>query len=335
MKTAHPPRHLARLAGLVAATLLATTPLVGPSPARADEGTRGASLALLSLLGAAPAFATDRMAFGFGIGLPALGGIETTAFRGLPGAPSALTFTSWSVSPALLMNGRWAAAQVAFDLHFGGDESLGDGLVADHSFGFRLMYHSGFNVLGFVESLSGELSLSIGPLLNVGIGPFWSLRGPEGEARYGHIGLIQLAPSIATSLIIDPMSVGLMVGYIPGRGLPWNVVEASAGRAKGAYAGGGGVIESDNPQDIDAARRSLAAIQTTDAWLLTASIAFHLYRADEPFLTLGARLTWRRHSYRVARGGFADDAHFNEEELRAVITLGIGAPASYSWTGGS
>lgn len=322
------PSH-SRLVAVATAALVGSAAIATPSPARADAN---ASLALLSFLGAAPAFATDQLSFGFGLGAPPLGGITTTAFAGLPGAPGSVTYGTWSVSPGLMMNGRWAAAQVAFDLHFGGDDALGDGLVADHTFGFRLMYHSGFNVLGFLDGLAGEVALSVGPMVNVGIGPFWTLRGADREAEYGHIGLIQLAPSLAASVITDPFSAGIMVGYVPGGGLPWNFVEATLGDGSGAWDHG--VIDPD-PQTQAEAFRSLGSIETRDAWLLSASAAVHFYRADEPFLTLGARLTWRRHDYQLARGDYAGPSTFHEEELRFILTLGIGAPAGYDWTGGS
>lgn len=278
------------------------------------------AMAMLSFLGAAPAFADERMAYHFGLGPPTLVRDRTEVFAALPDGPGPVTSRPWVISPHLVLTGRFATSNAAVELALPRTDDAGDAALK-HAFSVKIQYHSGVNLLFFLPEQT-PVALGAGVMVATSIGPLLSLQHPDGsEARFGRLGQVHLAPSLSAAWLSKWFSLNAVAGYAPA-GPPWTFVDATLGEADGRYA----TADPADPQSVEEAEAALGRVRSRGATYASAGAALNLYRATEPFMTVGARVQVRDQPWRVEPGAYGHADGYRDRDVRVLVGIGIGVP---------
>lgn len=303
-------------------------------PAKAEaDGLPPGAIAVLSLIGAAPQYANERGFYDLGLSLPIGYQPATTLFAGLPDTPDQVEMRGWGLRPSLVMQGQYVGAHVALNFDFGRTVKLDDRLTLDRSFALNVRYHCGFNLL-YALGRSSPVMLSVGPMLDVQMGPRLRLREREdgttlGHAQWGRLGEIGLLPSATAAITRGPILMQIHGGWIPGIP-PFLLIGYSAGEAGGTFVDASPDepdLRVDGGDNAGEARRSLQRVKPSGGTIAGATIGLAPGRsADEPTLLLGFSATFTRRQYAVSDGGFGIRGRFQEDDLRFMVGLGAYFP---------
>lgn len=309
--------------GLLA--LLSAAGLSLPRAAAAREepsvGPTDTGHVILAFLGVAPFLADKASSYQLGLGFGFAAFQHTTAFRKLPGADGGVTFGGFALSPAFVASGRVVGYQVNVSLGFGTSQ---DDAAFDYARSFQLevMYHAGANLVGLFGG-DGDVALTVGPILNVQLGPKITATAKDGrgEATFSRGAVVQLGPALGLSSIGRAGAFAAMVGWVP-PGRVANLVTFYAGDGSGAFQAKGST-----------ATTTQEATAMLDAYRADGAILGSVYLAKnmtggpkEPGLSLGLRADYRRtpvHSKSESATGVTDAV---ETEVRVFAGLGIAMP---------
>jgi len=309
--------------------LLAVLVVCLPGAARAAENEEASSKVgptssgdiLLGFLGVAPFLAKEGSSYQLGLGFGFAASQKTDAFRKLPGASKDVAFGGFALSPAFLGVGRPVGYQVNVSLGFGtsADDS---GFDYKRSFQLEVMYHAGANLLGIFGG-DGTDALTLGPILNVQIGPkiTATARDGRGDVSFSRGAVVQLGPALGYESIGPKGAFGLMAGWIP-PGRTANMVTFYAGDATGAFD-----PAVAKPQTYGDAYAALESYRADGAVLGSVYLNKNLSGSSkEPGLTLGLRGDFRRTPIRAKSEQVGAIRDAVESEIRVFAGLGISFP---------
>lgn len=307
-----------------------------PSVAHAEEEEQklpDATMAMLSFLGLAPLFAGAKSSFHLGVSAPVSDFTTTSMFKGVPGAPDRARSKAWALGPGFVSNGKYATVATTVSLQFGTSDDQGNGVSLDRTFAVKILYHGGVNVLGLFgleAAEKGRVALGVGPAVSPVFGPKYTLNVPGGSLSWANF-RTELAPSVSFTVIGEQLTFAAFAGWGPGSRL---FVPLSFGGGEGT-----GTLSSfkwgndaaANTADVKAAFETFKPNGTLFG-VAMASIGFP--SGSEPFLTLGARVEFRRTEFEARSGTPVWTTRFDDQEIRGFLGIGIGAPEGYSWTKG-
>ncbi len=277
---------------------------------------------LLALMGAAPQHADQQAHFELGITSPSGQRYETTLFEGLDGVSGPVELPGWGVRPLLLKRGQWVGLHATVQFDFGASGEVTPEVTADRTFSVTTRYHSGLNLAGAL-GLDAPVMLTVGPMLEAGIGPRLRVQHADGShAQWGRIGEVRFAPASSFALMDGPVRVHAIAAWYP-PGAPWEFVGASGGEASGRWD----AADPTDPTQPADAEEWLQRVRGDGGYLLSGGGALALGGGDEPGLALGVTFSLVERRYSVAEGGFGVQDGFTERDARLLFTVGITIPA--------
>jgi hypothetical protein len=312
-------RRTLALLGLWAAASFA--PLEAMAAADPQVGPTDSATVVLGLMGLAPHYAKRAGSYQLGLGFGTLAFQRTNAFRELPGAEGAVTFGGFAISPAFIGIGRPVGYQVNTSLGLG-TRQTDAAFDYERSFQLQVMYHAGLNLIGLLGG-DGTTSLTLGPILNVQLGPKVSAfaKDGRGEARFSRVAVVQLGPALGFSTIGRAGAFGAMVGWVP-PGRVANVVTFYMGSGNGAFA-----ARTTDAQTLGDGFAMLDAYRADGAVLGSVYLAKNLGGdPKQPGLSLGLRADYRRTPVRTKSDAVTGVPDALETELRIFAGLGIAMP---------